>query len=471
MKKKYSSVLWAGSDEAFEIFAGAPAEAAKIDASRHAEISSEEDKGLLTIVNGVGVIRISGVLTNKDAWYNSYLGLVSYGAIQEALYKAVADPKVHELLLDIDSPGGTVNGLTDTIDAVAKAASAKPMTAFTDSVMASGAMGLATPAQKRYAGPMAMVGSIGVIAKHVEVSKMMAEAGITETMIRGGEFKQLANSSEPLTEKSRATIQSIVDHAYGVFVQSAADNLGKSYQLVDTRMAQGREFMGSQAVDVGLIDAVSTFDDVFAEMQTRISKKSKSTGGDMKKRYAMSEAMKLAAAASGAQIEGAADEALANIAALGTEGADSTQTEEEIAAAAPAVAEAAEPEEAEEPNALTAMDLLKAQLEEKDEKIFALKTDLVKATAEADAIAKLKEIGAQAINNMMVALGGTALDLAAASASDIVAQHTATAERFCSEFKIGGVAATASDDSNTAPVTKKAPISRMDGARLSLVAK
>jgi len=482
MTKKYSTILWAGSDEAFDIFASAESKAQALDAAVYSQ-TMENNSSILDVQNGVGIIQIKGVLTNVDSWYNEYVGLISYNAIQEALYLAVADPAVKEILVDMGSPGGSVYGVTEALAAMDSAASVKPLTLFSDTVMASAAIWLGVPAWKTYVGVLASIGSIGVIAKHVEFSKMRAEAGITETIIRAGEFKQLANSSEPLTEKARGVIKESTDYAYGVFVQSMADYLGKSYQEVDTKMAQGREFTGQQAVDIGLVDAVSTFDEVFATMQTRIHN-NESNGGDMKKKTLMSKAVTMAAAASGVAVPtpdgGGSPKELAAAAVLKADGAeaaleagDTTSTEALAAATLRAEADelTAKVEQPAEPESGSAMDLLKTQLKEKDDEIFALKTDLATANVSAESVESLKEIGAKAINNMVVALGGTELNLSASSAGDIVTQHAATSERFMSEFRVGGVAATSSDDDDTESVETITPVSRMSATRSGMAHK
>jgi len=520
MKKTYDTMLWAGSDEALQIYRNAEANSLELDDSLKKEAalhsqSSEDASHLLQVQDGIGLLQIKGVLTVKDNWYNRYVGLVSYNEIQEALYYAVADPSIKEVLVDMGSPGGNVSGLVEAVYAMDQAASVKPVTLFAENVMASAAIWLGMPAWKSYVGLLADVGSIGVVAKHIEFSKMRQEAGITETIIRAGEFKQLVNDSEPLTEQARNIIKGSAEYAYGIFVQAVADYLGKSYQLVDSQMAQGREFTGQQAVDIGLVDGVSTFDEVFATMQTRISTNSNG-GGDMKKKTLMSTAMKLAAVASGAEVPGeqtpeelAAAKAAAELEAQGktpeklAEAAvlkademdakleaqeaitDDEQTEADaLRAEADALVKGLEKEDpeldaekgdSEKPESKeedpTALDLLMTQLKGKEDEIFALKTDLVKATSEAGSIDALKVIGAKSVNNMTVALGGVEVDLTKSTAAELVAQHDAVAERFTNEFKVGGVAATGNDGEDANPEKEKAPVSRMNATRASMAPK
>lgn len=467
MKKKYSAQAWAGTDEAYEIFASAQERARTLDASAYPSAVAISEDTLLEIHGNVGVIQIKGVLTDQDNWYNERLGLIAYPKIQEAVFGAIANPLVHEVLLDVGSPGGTVNGITEMTAAIAALVKAKPTTVFAESCMCSGAVWMTSPVKNQYVGALATVGSIGVVAKHREVSKMMADAGIKETVVRAGAYKQIVNSSEPLNAVSEKVLQDSVDYVYGIFVQTIADYKGISYEKANL-MAEGQEFTGQQAVDVGLVTAVSTFDEVFTKIQSRVNKNNPNQGGaGMKKKYAMTEAVALAAAASGVLLDASATDAAA------------TPTPEEVAAAAllaeqqsaEATAQAAQTEETSEVPEPTAMDLLKAQAVEKDEQIFALKTELVGAKAEAGEMAALKEIAAKSISNMTVALGGSAVDLSAASASEIVAQHVATSARFVSEFKVGGVGATSSQEDDIAPVKVAATASRLELVKSKMVVK
>jgi len=514
MKKTYDTILWAGSQEAFQTYLQAEekslelSDTIKKEAALHAQ-ASEDASHLLQVHDGIGLLQIKGVLTVRDEWYNRYMGLVSYNEIQEALYYAVSDPAIKEILVDMGSPGGDVSGLVEAVHAMDQAASVKPVTLFAENVIASAAMWLGMPAWKLYVGTLTAVGSIGVIAKHVEFSKMRQEAGITETIIRAGEFKQLANDSEPLTEQARSIIKGSAEYAYGVFVQSVADYLGKSYQLVDSQMAQGREFTGQQAVDIGLVDGVSTFDEVFATMQTRIS--TNSNGGDMKKKTLMSKAVALAAAAAGADLgdkqtpeelaeakaaadleaQSATPEKLAEAAVLKADEMDTKLeaqdaiTEEEQAEAdtlraeANALVESLEKDTPEpkakkggaEDNEPTALDLLKSQLKEKEEEIFNLKTDLAAAKADTKYLDELKAISAASVNNMTVALGGAKVDLAGATSAELVAQHAAMTERFTTEFKVGGVSAVAGDGEEADSGKETAKPSRMAAVRSGMAPK
>jgi len=435
LKRTYST-LWAGNDESWGAYLSAMSQP---QVQAHAVEEDEDDSRpnrLLSVVDGVAIISIHGTLTNTDAWYNEFFGLISYNEIVDALYQAALDPDIKEVLLDVASGGGAVNGVLDAVTAVAKTAAAKKVSAFTSSCMCSAAYWLVAPAHERYASAVATVGSIGVVVKHVEHSKMAEMEGIKETIVRAGEFKQLANSSEPLSEKATADLQEKADYIYGVFVTSIAAHLGVAYQMVDTRMAGGREFIGQQAVEAGLIDAVASFEDVFGNIQSRITTKG---GQDMKKRYFGAAAM--AAATAGVDMDVPDAEAL-------TAAAEAAQLQEEVEAEDSAAAEASEGTLlTAEPAEIT---LLSAQLREKDAALLEAKMEIAAKDKELAGMPALKKIVAATVNNMAIALGGSAdATLESKDVAVLETLYEVTLARTVEAFKVGGVAAHGEDVDDT----------------------
>jgi signal peptide peptidase SppA len=392
---------------------------------------------LLSVVDDVAIISIHGSLTNTEAWYNEYYGLIAYSEIVDALYQAALDPNIKEVLLDVASGGGAVNGVLDAVSAVERTAKVKKVTAFTSSVMCSAAYWLVAPAHERYASAVATVGSIGVVIKHVEYSKMAEKEGVKETIIRSGEFKQISNASEPLSEKAEADLQEKSDYIYGIFVDSVATHLNSTYQIVDTKMADGKEFIGQQAVDVGLVDAVASFEDVFGGIQSRITKNG---GQEMKKRY-------LGAAALAAAAAGIASEAEVTTPETGATAPEVT------ADGTPEVPEAPAPE----PEAADAgtVAYLSAQLKEKDDALLAAKVEAAGLAKQVEAIAGLKVALAGVVNNMTVALGGSKDEkLAESDPVALLAVFNATMSRTVEAFKVGGIAASREETETEAPPMK-----------------
>jgi capsid assembly protease len=455
--RKNSEALWAGSEASLHDFISAMTDAEAYNGMAQPE--PEDDKpDLLEVQGGIGVISVKGPLTNRDSWFNRLVGVTSYNEIREAMIYAANKPEISQILLDIDSGGGAVSGVADTSNLIRMVNDkVKPVTAFTDGSMSSAAYWLGSSAGKVYASKTAMVGSIGVIATHMEQSEALKKAGIGVTVMRSGKYKALANGVEPLTEEAKAQMQKHLDGAYKVFVQHVAEARNVSYDLADSQMAQGREFMGDASVSAGLTDGIESYDTLF----NRLSKESIDTSEKLidnhKKSFqqelgmgkrALSE-VEIAAAAEGAALAAAAEPAVTEPEA----GAAAAASEDDAAAAAAAAsddgaaaaaAEAAAPAPAAEAQA-GVVEYLQGQVKEKDALLLAANVELSGLKTKVDemqaAHADLLQIAGKSVSNMQVALGGTAVDFTGMTAVQVLAEHKRVSGLFSSKFKAGGVAA------------------------------
>lgn len=207
--------------------------------------------------NGVAIIDIRDVLTKGRTFFSYLFGGTSMREIGEAFDRAMEDPQVHAIILAIDSPGGTVDGTEELSGKIMSARGEKPIVAWADGTMASGAYWIGAAAEKIYiSGDTTMVGSIGVVATHVDVSKADERYGEYWTEITAGRYKRIASSHRPLSEEGRAYIQDQVDALYSVFVQSVADMRGRPVEEILTA-ADGKIYIGRQAITAGLADGVS----------------------------------------------------------------------------------------------------------------------------------------------------------------------------------------------------------------------
>ena len=210
------------------------------------------------ILDGVAILPVQGVLTKADSAWNRFCGMTSTALIRQNLQLALQDPQVQAILLHIDSPGGTVDGTQELADAIFAARGQKPIISLADGCMCSAACWVGCAADQVYiTSDTAMTGSIGVVATHVDVSGSEAQNGRKTTEITAGKYKRISSSFAPLSEDGRAEIQAQLDHIYGVFVDqiSAFRNVPTDTVLAD--MADGRVFLGKQAIEAGLVDGVS----------------------------------------------------------------------------------------------------------------------------------------------------------------------------------------------------------------------
>lgn len=215
--------------------------------------------------NGVAVIQIDGVLSKRMNLFSQISGGTSTQIIGSQFDAAMADDAVKAIVLAIDSPGGTVDGTQELADKIYNARGKKPVLAYSDGMVASAAYWIASAADAIYiSGDTTTVGSIGVIATHTDVSMANAQKGVKVTEVKAGKFKGMGSSNAPLGA-GESILQAQVDHIYGVFLGTVARNLGVDVSKVATDMAEGRVFLGRNAIDAGLVAGVATFSNVVAQ--------------------------------------------------------------------------------------------------------------------------------------------------------------------------------------------------------------
>ena len=467
-KNTFPEVLWAGTEHSLALAMEAHD---RMMAGAFSDDDDEEDDDEApfnySVQGEVGVIAIKGSLTNRDSWYNRYIGVTSYGDIRNALTYAAGQSGIKAILLDIDSGGGAVNGVADAsslIQLIDK--NVKPIYAFTDGTMCSAAYWLGCSARETYSSNVSTVGSIGVIATHMEYSKAMKEAGIGVTVIRAGEFKALVNSVEPLSDKAKTQLQTQLNSAYQVFLEHVADCRNTTVNLCDANMAQGREFFGKDALAAGLVDGIESFDSVMTKISVKLLDNEKYSnnnlgnyqrGIDMGKK-ALTET-DIAALAAGVDIEASAEP-------------EATPVAEEIvepAAETPVVTETEN--EKHEGNA-SVVSFLQAQVKDKDAEILNLSVELKgikdKVASMEATHTGLTDVVRKAVAGMKVRMGASNVDLSAASAQELLADYAATADAFVKTFKAGGVAAVdAASAENQSPQISPRHMARVNAARFT----
>ena len=131
---------------------------------------------------------------------------------------------------------------------------------------ASAAYAIASAASRIYTMPTGLSGSIGVVMLHMDLSQLLADAGVKPTFIFAGAHKVDGNPYEPLPDGVRATFQAEIDAFYGLFVQAVAIGRGRRMTEQGVRETEARIFMGDDAVRIGLADEIATFDEVIATL-------------------------------------------------------------------------------------------------------------------------------------------------------------------------------------------------------------
>ena len=217
--------------------------------------------------DGVSIIDFAGPITNESSFFSFLFGEAVLPMIAARLRAADADPDVKAHILRMDSPGGPPAGLEEFNATIAGLN--KPVIGFSDGMIASGAMWAASALDGIVVTRTASVGSIGVIAIIMEFTKMLEQDGVKATVIRAGKLKAIGNRFEALTDEGESMIQAEVDHLHSVFIETVAEGLGVSVEEI-TKVADGRLFIGQQAVDAGLVDKIGLLNDAI-EMALNIN--------------------------------------------------------------------------------------------------------------------------------------------------------------------------------------------------------
>lgn len=219
------------------------------------------------IHNGVALVPIQGVLARhaEDVGGVSQPRGTSYEAVTKHLQMATADAGVERILLVIESPGGSVNGLRNAVEAVRTARLAKPVDALIDGMGCSAAYWLAAAAENIYATADSLLGSVGTVWPWYDDSAAFAKEGIRPVILRSGEDKAIGQDGEVLKPEWIAHLQQMVNQLGGAFVASVAEFRDLSAEQVKT-ISSGSFWLPDQAMTLGLIDGETTLDALLADM-------------------------------------------------------------------------------------------------------------------------------------------------------------------------------------------------------------
>lgn len=239
---------------------------AAIEARIGRPLGADQQQGY-EVRNGAALIPLHGVLAQRMNLMTNMSGGTSTELFARDVQAAAADPTVKAIILLADTPGGTVAGTQAAAAVVAAVRGIKPIATLVQDLMASAGLwiGSATDLTALASGT-AQAGSLGVVSTHVDVSQRELAMGVKTTEIVAGKFKRAASQYGPLTETGQKVIQDQVDYLYSLFVNDFANYRGVSVDRVLNDMADGRMFIGQQAIDAGLADQISSLDMLIAQL-------------------------------------------------------------------------------------------------------------------------------------------------------------------------------------------------------------
>ena len=218
----------------------------------------------LSVEDGVGVIAINGpMLRNPDVFDRIILGACNTGEILAAVQEAAGRPDIEAIFLDIDSPGGSVNGTPELARAVAEASKVKYVYAFSAGQMCSAAYWVASQADAIYATPSARIGSIGVILPVVDSSGAFEQAGMKVEVFAAGKFKSAGTPGTSLTDDQRQWLQSEVEETAADFHAAV---LARGRKIPDEAM-EGQTFSARNAMRFNLAGMVASRADALGRLR------------------------------------------------------------------------------------------------------------------------------------------------------------------------------------------------------------
>ncbi len=435
--------IWLGTQTSYEVF----------EAAKKSEKPTDPYglPSMLSVQDGVGTIDIQGSMSPGHAGFMRIFGMTGYADIQDALLEAVADKSVNSILLNIDSGGGAVAGVNDAAKMIAAVNKVKPVVTYTGGTMASAALWLGASAGKMFASETSISGSLGVLMVHASRARQLENDGVKVTVIRAGKHKALMNPYEDLTEAAMEEAQAKANALYDVFLSHVAESRGMSMTSADAAFGQGKEFVGKQAVQAGLIDEIGSYTDAFMYAKSLKSSANKSAvrsnsgataemqadnhseeGASMPKPITPEY---LAALAAGIDLE--AEESTEAAAAAAKAEADALVAAEAEAAAAAAVPTV----ESLQAELAVAQGATASALAE----VASFQAQITELTA---AQAGLLAFARNSIKAMSVPLN---LEASAVSDTEVLAEHSRVSELFKSKFKVGGVAAAKPEDAEVKP--------------------
>ncbi len=223
------------------------------------------------VTNGIAVLPVSGTLVSKTRSLQPYSGMTGYNGIVARLQQAMSDPAVDGILLDLDTPGGTVAGAFDCADIIARVRDIKPVWALANDMNCSAGQLIASAASRRLVTQTARTGSVGVMMAHSNYGEALKTNGVEVTLIYSGAHKVDGNPYGKIPKAVRDDFQSKIDATRQLFAEKVARYMGVSVQaILDT---EASVFTGQESVEQGLADELVNNIDALGVMREALDKR------------------------------------------------------------------------------------------------------------------------------------------------------------------------------------------------------
>jgi protease-4 len=214
------------------------------------------EENLATKKNSIGVIELKGIIRDSKNFLDQ-------------LEKFKKNKNIKAIVIKINSPGGAVVPSQEIYREILKTRKSKKIYAYMQSVAASGAYYVASACNKIIANPGTITGSIGVIIEFTNFEKLFNKLGINAVVVKSGKFKDVGNPFRPATDEDKKLLQTVINSIYNQFLSDVSK--GRNIPLLQLKkIADGRIFTGTQALNLKLVDKLGNFSDLIALIKKEV---------------------------------------------------------------------------------------------------------------------------------------------------------------------------------------------------------
>lgn len=238
-------------------------------AASNERMAANDGRASVVAQTGVSVIPVAGVLVPRGANLNLCETMTSYEGLRSSIRQAIADPLVERIVLDIDSPGGSVAGAFELAADIRAMSQQKPITGLVNFMAYSGGYLIASACTEVVVSMTSGVGSVGVIASHVDQSAMAEKLGVKVTTVFAGAHKNDLTPHEPISDQSLRVLTDLVEESYTMFTNAVSDYIGMPVSKV--RATEAGLFRGQSAITAGLAHRLSSPQDALDEISYAVA--------------------------------------------------------------------------------------------------------------------------------------------------------------------------------------------------------
>lgn len=226
----------------------------------------ESEQVDFTVLKGIAIVNVRGVLLKRSSFI--FRGS-SLKTIEQTFDRLRIDNAIRGVVVNVDSPGGSVAGTNEAAMALRKLSEAKPTLSYCCDLTASAAYWIASQAREVSANAPALVGSIGTYCVVPDSSEAAEKAEVIVHVVRAGEFKGVGTPGTAITDEHLEHMQHLVDGINEHFLKAVRKGRSMSKEQL-SKVSDGRTFIAADAKKLNLIDRIEKFEDAFDRFEEAI---------------------------------------------------------------------------------------------------------------------------------------------------------------------------------------------------------